>query len=176
VSRPPVQIRKASEPDVPVILSFIRKLAEYERMSHEVASTEADLRDALFGTRPVAEALLAYSPGHFNGEPVGFALYFETYSTFRGRRGIFLEDLFVEPEHRGQGFGLALLAAVARLAQERGGWLQWLVLDWNEPAVAFYQRLGAARIEEWHSYRLEGDALTRLAVVSAAPFRPEGAL
>jgi GNAT superfamily N-acetyltransferase len=172
VSRPPVRIRKASESDVPLILSFIRKLAEYERMSHEVASTEADLRDALFGERPVAAALLAYS----GSEPVGFALYFEMYSTFRGRRGIFLEDLFVEPRHRGQGFGKALLAAVARLAQERGGWLQWLVLDWNEPAVAFYQRLGAARVEEWNSYRMEGDALTRLAMLSAAPFRPESAL
>jgi GNAT superfamily N-acetyltransferase len=163
VSRTPVRIRKASEPDVPLILGFIRKLAEYERKAHEVVSTEESLRDALFGERPVAEALLAFSPAHSNDEPVGFALYFETYSTFRGRRGIFLEDLFVEPRHRGQGVGTALLAATARLAEERGGWLQWLVLDWNEPAVAFYQRLGATRVEEWNSYRLQGDALKRLA-------------
>jgi GNAT superfamily N-acetyltransferase len=141
------------------LLNLIRKLAEYERMSHEVVSTEEDLRDALFGERPVAEALLAYS----SDEPVGFALYFETYSTFRGRRGIYLEDLFVEPGHRGRGFGSALLTATAKLAQERGGWLQWLVLDWNQPAVEFYQRLGATRIEEWNSYRLQGEALERLA-------------
>jgi GNAT superfamily N-acetyltransferase len=159
VSRLPVQIQRASEPDVPLILSFIRKLAEYERMSQDVVSTEESLRDALFGERPVAEALLAWS----GGDAVGFALYFETYSTFRGCRGIFLEDLFVEPHHRGQGIGKALLAATARLAQERGGWLQWLVLDWNQPAVEFYRGLGATRIEEWNSYRLQGDALARLA-------------
>ena len=128
-------------------------------MSQDLVSTEEDLRDALFGERPVAEALLA----DCGDEPVGFALYFEIYSTFRGRRGIFLEDLFVEPRHRGQGVGSALLAATAKLAKERGGWLQWLVLDWNEPAVAFYRRLGAARIEEWNSYRLQGESLERLA-------------
>jgi GNAT superfamily N-acetyltransferase len=167
VSRAPVRIRRASEPDVPLILSFIRKLAEYERKSHEVVATEENLRDALFGERPVAEALLAYSPAlspdSVEDQPVGFALYFETYSTFRGRRGIFLEDLFVEPQHRGRGIGTELLAATARLAQESGGWLQWLVLDWNEPAVEFYRRLGATRVEEWNSYKLQGDALTRLA-------------
>jgi GNAT superfamily N-acetyltransferase len=160
-----VRIRKASQSDVPLLLSFIRKLAEYERKSHEVVLTEESLRDALFGERPIVEALLAYCPAYSDHEPVGFALYFETYSTFRGCRGIFLEDLFVEPRHRGQGFGTALLAATARLAEERGGWLQWLVLDWNEPAVAFYRRLGATRIEEWNSYKLQGDALTRLAML-----------
>lgn len=141
-----------------MLLSFIRKLAEYERKSHELVSTETQLHDALFGERPVAEALLAYS----GDAPVGFALYFETYSTFRGCRGIYLEDLFVEPQHRGKGFGTALFAATARLAQERGGWLQWLVLDWNVPAVEFYRRLGATRVEEWNAYRLQGDALKRL--------------
>jgi GNAT superfamily N-acetyltransferase len=169
VSDAPVRIRKASQSDVPLLLSLIRKLAEYERKSHEVASTEESLRDALFGERPVVEALLAYCPVYSpvlsDDEPVGFALYFETYSTFRGCRGIFLEDLFVEPRHRGQGFGTALLAATARLAEERGGWLQWLVLDWNEPAVTFYRRLGATRIEEWNSYKLQGNALTRLAML-----------
>jgi GNAT superfamily N-acetyltransferase len=159
VSRVPVRIRRASEPDIPLILSFIRKLAEYERMSHQVVVTEASLRDALFGQRPVAEALLAHSDDNV----AGFALYFETYSTFRGCRGIFLEDLFVEPHHRGQGIGKALLAATARLAQERGGWLQWLVLDWNAPAIEFYRGLGATRVEEWNSYRLQGEALQRLA-------------
>jgi GNAT superfamily N-acetyltransferase len=166
VSRAPVRIEKASEPDVPLILSFIRKLAEYERKSHEVVSTEENLRDALFGERPVAEALLAYTPAGSTDEAVGFVLYFETYSTFRGCRGIFLEDLFVEPKHRGKGFGIALLAATARLARERGGWLQWLVLDWNEPAVEFYRRLGATRIEEWNSYRLQGEALEGVALGS----------
>jgi GNAT superfamily N-acetyltransferase len=160
VSPASVRIEKASRADVPLILNFIRKLAEYERKSHEVVSTEESLRDALFGERPVAEALLAYD----GDEPVGFALYFETYSTFRGCRGIFLEDLFVEPTHRGKGFGTALFAATARLAQERGGWLQWLVLNWNEPAANFYRRLGATRIEEWNLYRLQGEALGRLAL------------
>lgn len=166
MSRAPIEIRSASEPDVPLLLGFIRKLAEYERKSHEVVSTEGNLRDALFGERPVAQALLAYSPECSGGEPVGFALYFEVYSTFRGRRGIFLEDLFVEPRHRGNGFGTALLGATAKLAQERGGWLQWLVLDWNEPAARFYEHLGATRIVEWNSYRLQGEALTRLALTS----------
>jgi GNAT superfamily N-acetyltransferase len=133
-----------------------------------VVSTDENLRDALFGQRPVAEALLAYSPAHSpegaEDQPVGFALYFETYSTFRGCRGIFLEDLFINPRHRGKGFGTTLFAAVARLARERGGWLQWLVLDWNEPAVKFYRRLGATRIEEWNLYRLQGEALDRLAL------------
>jgi len=156
---PSLQIRKAAEPDVPLIHAFIRKLAEYERLSHKVVATEEHLRDALFGPRPVIETLLAYS----GDEPAGFALYFETYSTFRGRRGVFLEDLYVEKTHRGRGIGAALLAAVAKEAQERGGWLQWLVLDWNQPAVEFYKRLGAERIEEWNAYRLEGDALARLA-------------
>ncbi len=156
---PSLQIRRASEPDVPLLLALIRKLAEYERLSHAVVATEEQLRDALFGPRPVIEALLAYS----GGEPAGFALYFETYSTFRGRRGIFLEDLFVEPEHRGRGIGASLLAAVAKLAHQRGGWLQWLVLDWNQPAIAFYQRLGAEPVQDWNAYRLDGEALNRLA-------------
>jgi GNAT superfamily N-acetyltransferase len=154
-----LQIRKATAPDVPLIFAFIRKLAEYERMSDQVVSTEEQLRDAMFGPRPVVETLLAYSAG----EPVGFALYFETYSTFRGRRGIHLEDLFVEPSHRGRGIGASLLAAVAKEAREREGWLQWLVLDWNQPAIEFYQRLGAVRVEEWAGYRLDGDALVRVA-------------
>jgi GNAT superfamily N-acetyltransferase len=160
VSGPPsLQIRKAAEPDVPLIHAFILKLAEYERMSHKVISTEEQLREALFGPRPVIETLLGYS----GDEPVGFALYFEIYSTFRGRRGIYLEDLFVEPAHRGRGIGAGLLAAVARQAQERGGWLQWLVLDWNQPAIDFYKRLGAEPVEEWSSYRLDGEALARVA-------------
>ena len=155
---------KASERDVPLILSFILKLAEYERKAHEVVSTEEDLRDALFGERPVAEALLAYTPGHSNEEPVGFALYFSrpiqpsaVAAGFSSKICSWSRGIAAE------GFGTALLAAVARLAQERGGWLQWLVLDWNEPAVEFYRRLGATRIDEWNSYKLQGDALKHLA-------------
>jgi GNAT superfamily N-acetyltransferase len=154
-----LRIVPATPRDVPLILSFIRKLAEYEKLSHAVASTEQDLTDALFGPRPVAETLLAYA----DDQAVGFALYFETYSTFRGRRGIFLEDLYVEPSHRGAGIGKRLLAAVAQAARDRDGWLQWLVLDWNQPAIEFYRRLGAAKVEEWNSYRMEGEALVRLA-------------
>ena len=154
-----LQLRKAVEGDVALIADFIRKLAEYERLSHKLVSTEEDLRDALFGPRPVIETILAY----YVGEPAGFALYFETYSTFRGCRGIFLEDLFVEPEYRGKGIGASLLAAVAEEAHRRGGWLQWLVLDWNQPAIEFYKRLGAEPVEEWNSYRLDGEALARLA-------------
>jgi GNAT superfamily N-acetyltransferase len=154
-----LRIEPATPRPIPLILSFIRNLAEYEKLSHVMVATEQDLSGALFGPRPVAEALLAY----VDDQAVGFALYFETYSTFRGRRGIFLEDLFVEPSHRGSGIGKRLLAAVAQAARERDGWLQWLVLDWNEPAVEFYRRLGAAKVEEWNSYRLEGEALSRLA-------------
>jgi GNAT superfamily N-acetyltransferase len=161
-----LRIERATPRDVPLIFNFIRKLAEYEKMLDRVVSTEQDLSDALFGPRPVAETLLAY----VDDQPVGFVLYFETYSTFRGRRGIFLEDVFVEPQHRGKGVGKRLLGAVAQVARERGGaeygWMQWLVLDWNESAIEFYSRLGAIRVEEWDSYRLQGDALARLAVDS----------
>ena len=142
-----------------MIHSFILKLAEYERMSDRVVSTEESLREAMFGSKPVIETLLAY----VDGVPAGFALYFETYSTFRGRRGIFLEDLFVEPEHRRKGAGDALLTAVAKEAHQRGGSLRWLVLDWNESAIAFYRRRGAERVEEWTFYGLDGEALARLA-------------
>lgn len=152
-------LRQATPDDIPLLHSFILKLAVYERLSHKVSATEADLRDALFGSRPVCDALLAF----FAGQPVGFALYFETYSTFRGKRGIFLEDLFVEPEHRGRGIGAALLKQVAKAAFVRGGWLQWLVLDWNAPAIEFYKRLGAEQVQDWLSYRLEGEALAQLA-------------
>lgn len=156
---PTLEIRKALGADVPLIADFIRKLAEYERMSHKVVFTEEHLRDALFGERPLIETFLAY----YGGEPAGFALYFETYSTFRGRRGIHLEDLFVEPRCRGKAIGASLLAAVAKEAHQRGSWLQWLVLDWNQPAIEFYRRLGAERVDGWDSYRLDGEALQRLA-------------
>ena len=161
-----VRIERAAPRDVPLILQLIRKLAEYEKMLDRMVSTEQDLSDALFGPRPVAETLLAY----VDHQAVGFALYFETFSTFRGRRGIYLEDLFVEPQHRGAGIGKRLLAEVAKVARERGGpeygWMQWLVLDWNAPAIEFYRRLGAIPVEEWNSYRLQGEALARLAADS----------
>jgi GNAT superfamily N-acetyltransferase len=155
-----VRIRKAAEPDVPLILSFIRKLAEYERKAHQVTATEEGLREALFRSHPAAEVLLAF----VTGEPVGFALYFWTFSTFRGRRGLFLEDLFVEPAHQRKRIGTALMEALANVARERGcNRLEWWVLKWNQPAIDFYRRLGAAALDEWSIYRLEGDALGQLA-------------
>ena len=155
-----LSIRPATESDVALILSFIEKLAEYEKLSHEVVATQAALRKYLFGPRPMAEVLLA----HWESQPAGFALYFHNFSTFLARPGIYLEDLFVEPELRGKGIGKALLINLARIAMERGcGRLEWSVLDWNEPSIQFYQRLGAVAKDDWTIYRLTGDALQRLA-------------
>lgn len=155
-----LRIEKATERDVSLILSFIQKLAVYEKLAHEVVATESGLRDALFGAKPAAEVLLAY----LAGKPVGFALYFSTLSTFLGQPGIYLEDLFVEPEYRGRGIGKALLTSVAREAKTRGcGRLEWSVLDWNQPAIDFYKSLGAVAKDEWTIYRLAGAALDRLA-------------
>jgi GNAT superfamily N-acetyltransferase len=154
------RIERAGEQDVPLVLSFIRKLAEYERRSHEVTATEEGLREALFGARAFVEVLIAHS----GEEPVGFALYFSIFSTFRGRPGLFLEDLFVEPAYRGKGIGTALLAALANVGRERGCIrLEWWVLKWNQPALEFYRRLGATEVNEWGVYRLEGEALDRVA-------------
>jgi GNAT superfamily N-acetyltransferase len=153
-------IRPATPADVPVIAELIRALADYERLSHEVVLDETSLREHLFGERPYAEVLLAEQ----EGAVVGFALFFHNYSTFLARPGIYLEDLFVRPEHRGAGHGKALLAHLASLAVERGcGRLEWSVLDWNEPSIAFYKSLGAAAMDEWTVYRLTGDGLTTLA-------------
>lgn len=155
-----IAIRPATVEDTPLILSFIRELAEYEKLSHEVVATEEALRESLFGERAFAEVLLAF----VGGEPLGFALFFYNFSTFLGKPGIYLEDLYVRPEHRGTGAGRALLARLARLAVERGcGRLEWWVLDWNEPAVGFYKRIGARAMDDWKVYRLTGDALERLA-------------
>lgn len=153
-------IRAATPDDTPAIACLIRALAEYERLSHEVVLDEERLREHLFGLRPFAEVLLAED----GGEVVGFALFFHNYSTFLGKPGIYLEDLFVQPAHRGKGHGKALLTALARLAVERGcGRLEWSVLNWNEPAIAFYRSLGAVPMSEWTTYRLTSDALAAAA-------------
>ena len=155
-----MNIRPAAAADVPLILSFVRALAAYERLSEQVVATEAGLRETLFGPRPYAEVVIAEQG---DGAPAGFALFFHNYSTFLGRPGIWLEDLFVSPEHRGQGIGRALLSHLAGLAVERGcGRLEWSVLDWNEPAIGFYTRLGAAPMDDWTTFRLTGAALSAL--------------
>ncbi len=153
-------IRPATPQDVPVIGLLIRALAEYEHLAHHVVFQEDQLREHLFGARPFAEVLLAEEAGSV----VGFALFFHSYSTFRGQPGIYLEDLFVLPEHRGSGHGKALLTTLARLAVERGcGRLEWAVLNWNEPAIQFYRALGAVPLDDWTLYRLTDDALTAAA-------------
>ena len=154
------RIERATERDVPLILEFIRGLAEYERLSHEVAATEQGLRETLFGSSPAAEVVLCY----FGEEPAGFALFFHNYSTFVGKPGLYLEDLFVLPKFRGRGCGRVLLAHLAKLAVERScGRFEWTVLDWNEPAIGFYRKLGAKLLDDWRVCRMTGDALTRLA-------------
>ncbi len=153
-------IRPATIDDVPVILALIRELAEYEKLSDEVAATDDVLRETLFGNQPGAEVLIA----SVDDQPAGFALFFHNFSTFLGLPGIYLEDLFVRPEFRGSGLGRTLLAYLARLATERScGRLEWSVLDWNEPAIGFYKKLGAEAMSDWAVYRLTGDALDTLA-------------
>jgi GNAT superfamily N-acetyltransferase len=155
------RIREAVEADVPLVASLIRELAEYERLLAEVTATEEGLRRALFGERRYAEVVIAEGAG---AEPLGFALFFHNFSTFLGRPGIYLEDLYVRPPHRARGIGRALLGHLATLAEERGcGRLEWAVLDWNEPAIGFYRKLGARPTAGWTVYRLEGGALARLA-------------
>ena len=156
---PGFALRPAVSRDTPLILSFIGKLAEYEHLSHEVQASEEQLRRWLFGEQPPAEVIL----GEFQGEPVGFALFFHTFSTFMGRPGLYLEDLFIDPDFRGRGFGKAMMAHLARLAVERGcGRFEWSVLDWNAPSIAFYRRLGAEPMDEWSVYRIAGKALEKL--------------
>lgn len=153
-------IELATERDVPVILQLIKGLAEYEKLAHEVVATEKGLRESLFGARRVAEVLIGYA----DGEAVGFAVFFHNYSTFLGRPGIYLEDLFVLPEWRRRGLGTRLLRRIAQTAVERGcGRLEWSVLDWNEPAIKFYKRLGARAMDEWTVYRVTGNVLKSLA-------------
>ena len=155
-----ISIRPAAESDVAVILQFIRDLAKYEHLEHQVVATQAMLREALFGGRPYAEVVLAC----LSGEPVGFALFFHNFSTFLGRPGIYLEDLFVRPEARGHGVGRSLLKWLAATAVSRGcGRLEWAVLDWNEPSIRFYRNLGAVALDDWTTFRVTGPALTQLA-------------
>jgi GNAT superfamily N-acetyltransferase len=157
---PDFKIRFATKTDVPLILSFIKQLAEYEKMANEVVATEALLEQTLFGERKVAEVIFS----DYNGEAVGFALFFHNFSTFLGRPGIYLEDLFVKPEMRGKGLGKLMLSYLAKLAKERGcGRLEWWVLDWNEPSVEFYKSLGAQPMDEWTVFRITGETLDGLA-------------
>ena len=155
-----LSIRPATSADLPLIAQFIRDLAEYERLAHEVRFDEAVLEDRLFGARPYAEVVI----GEVDGAPQGFALFFHNFSTFEGRPGIYLEDLFVRPEARGSGLGKALLARLAQTALERDcARLEWSVLDWNEPSIAFYKKLGAKTMDEWTTFRVDGAALDKLA-------------
>lgn len=146
----PLSIRPATQNDLPLVISFIRKLAEYEKLAHEVTATEEFLRENLFGSRKYAEAVIAYA----GDAPAGFAVFFHNFSTYAGRPGIYLEDLFVDPEYRGHGLGKALLAYLENVARERGcASLQWAVLKWNQPAIDFYRRLGAEPLDDWTLYR-----------------------
>ena len=155
-----IGIRPAVPGDIPLVLKFIQELAEYEKLSHEVTATEDQLRATLFGARPVAEVVIA----SHDDVPVGFAVFFATYSTFLGKPGLYLEDLFVRPAARGNGIGRALLEYLARLTMERGwGRLEWRVLDWNEPSIAFYRKLGAEPLDDWTVFRVTGGALRALA-------------
>ena len=157
---PLLSIRPATVEDVALVARLIRELAEYERLADAAVASEADLREQLFGERPAAEVLVAEA----DGEPAGFALFFHTFSTFLGKRGLYLEDLFVRPAFRGLGLGRHLMAALARIAVQRGcGRFEWSVLDWNEPAIGFYRALGATAMDEWTVQRLQGEALRALA-------------
>ena len=155
-----LRIERATERDVPLILRLIKELADYERMSDEVVATEDLLRRTLFGPQPSAEVVVGYA----GDEPAGFALFFHNYSTFLGRPGLYLEDLFVVPKFRGRGYGKALLTHLAGLAVERScGRFEWAVLDWNEPAIGFYKKLGAKPMHAWTIFRVTGDELHTLA-------------
>jgi len=155
-----LRIRSATPADVPLILELIHALAEYERLAHQCVATEVRIRESLFGPHPAAEVLIA----ELEGRAVGFALFCHNFSTFLARRGIWLEDLFVKPEYRGHGVGRALLVRLAALAVERDcGRLEWAVLDWNESAIGFYKGIGAVPLDDWTTFRVTGEALSRLA-------------
>jgi GNAT superfamily N-acetyltransferase len=157
-------IRPATAADVPIILELIRALATYERAPNEVTATEDGLNKVLFGEKPAAEVLLAFE----NETAVGFAVFFHNFSTWLGRPGLYLEDLFVRPEDRGKGYGRALLIHLAKIARDRGcGRMEWAVLDWNDPAIQFYRKLGAKPMDDWTVFRLKRDGIAKLA--DAAP-------
>jgi GNAT superfamily N-acetyltransferase len=157
---PSLDVRPAVETDVPVLLRLIRELADYEKLTDLVVASEEKLLQTLFGEKRVAEALV----GHVRGEPAGMAIYFQNYSTFLAKPGLYLEDLYVQPAHRGKGLGKALITAVARIAVERGcGRYEWTVLDWNTPAIEFYEKLGAEMKGEWRIMRVTGPALEQMA-------------
>ena len=159
-------IHHACEKDVPLILEFIKGLADYEKLSHEVVATEDGLREYLYGDRPYAEVIIGYD----RGKAVGFALYFHNFSTFLGKPGIYLEDLYVIPEERGRGFGKILLGYLGELAVQRDcGRLEWAVLDWNEPSIKFYESLGARLMKEWIINRMTGESLSNLAAMFRDP-------
>ena len=161
---PLLSIRSANVDDVPLIRQLIGELAEYERLPAAAVATDDDLRDQLFGAQPAAEVLIA----EVDGEAAGFALFFHNFSTFLGKRGLYLEDLFVRPAFRGVGLGRHLMATLARIALQRDcGRFEWSVLDWNAPAIGFYRTLGAVGMDEWTVQRLEGDALHSLAAHDA---------
>jgi GNAT superfamily N-acetyltransferase len=166
------EIRAATETDVPVILSFIRQLAAYEKLQHEAVATETSLRDTLFGAQRFAEVAI----GTLAARPVGFVLFFHNYSTFLGRPGLYIEDLFVDQNYRRRGFGRALFSYVARLAQERQcGRLEWSVLDWNQPAIDFYRKMGAVPMSDWTGFRLTGESLKRLSTSNSTMVKSKGA-
>jgi GNAT superfamily N-acetyltransferase len=161
-----VRLRAASREDSALILALVRELADYERLAHEVVVDEATLAEHLFGERPVAEVVIA----EVDGEAAGFALYFHNFSTFLGRRGLYLEDLYVRPAFRGHGLGRRLMTYLAKLALERGcGRFEWWVLDWNQPAIDFYRQLGAHGMDEWTVQRVSGPALAALAAQCEDP-------
>ncbi|MFH1604094.1 MAG: GNAT family N-acetyltransferase [Pseudomonadota bacterium] len=157
-----LSIRQATRADIPQVLSFIKDLADYEKLTHLVVATEAVIAEELFGPKSHTEVLLGYN----GAEAVAFAVYFHNFSTFLGRKGLYLEDLYVRPAHRRRGFGRAMLLRVARIATERNcGRLEWSVLDWNEPAIFFYEQLGATIMHEWKLARVTGEALQKLATM-----------
>ena len=154
-----LKIERATERDIPAIVRLVRQLAEYEKLEHAMVSREDDFRRALFGPQRNVDALMAYA----DDTAVGMALYFYNFSTFQGRRGIYLEDIFVEPEYRGRGIGSALLKRLARVAKEENcGRMEWSVLTWNQPSIDFYHRMGAVTLDDWRIFRLTGEALDRL--------------
>ena len=154
------ELRSPTEDEVHLVVGFIHELAEYEKLSHECLISEEALRESLFGSRPYAETFLAF----LDDEPIGFCLFFHNYSTFLGKPGLYLEDVYIQPEYRNRGYGKLILARLAALAIERGcGRFEWAVLDWNEPSIAFYRKIGAVPMNEWTVQRLTGDALRALA-------------